>query len=213
MACPEATAHRCGCARRCRGDRAAGRVDRGTTGRHGCERDSGRIVQPNIHQDESTSPVSPTSTRRFTRSCPVRRHRSRACCSGRKRPRCASCNSSRMRAKSSQRCWVRRTRWYWAARPSSSIREGRAADIYYNSVFALNHKAELLWRYDKAHLVPFGEYLPLRPVLEKIRVIEARAGRWRFQRRPRSAHLRCAGVRHAGPAGLLRNHLRRKVAR
>jgi apolipoprotein N-acyltransferase len=45
---------------------------------------------------------------------------------------------------------------------------GHAPDIYYNSVFALDHTARLLWRYDKAHLVPFGEYLPLRPVLEKI---------------------------------------------
>ncbi len=46
--------------------------------------------------------------------------------------------------------------------------DGRTPDIYYNSVFALDHSARILWRYDKAHLVPFGEYLPLRPLLEKI---------------------------------------------
>lgn len=45
---------------------------------------------------------------------------------------------------------------------------GRAPDIYYNSVYGLNHQGELVWRYDKSHLVPFGEYLPLRPMLEKI---------------------------------------------
>jgi apolipoprotein N-acyltransferase len=39
---------------------------------------------------------------------------------------------------------------------------------YHNSVFALGSDGSLLWRYDKKHLVPFGEYLPLRPILERI---------------------------------------------
>ena len=34
-----------------------------------------------------------------------------------------------------------------------------------NSTFGLDPYAHLLGRYDKAHLVPFGEYLPMRPVL------------------------------------------------
>jgi len=34
-----------------------------------------------------------------------------------------------------------------------------------NSVFAMDAERELLGRYDKAHLVPYGEYLPMRPLL------------------------------------------------
>ncbi len=37
-----------------------------------------------------------------------------------------------------------------------------------NAVFAIDQRAELLGRYDKAHLVPYGEYLPMRPLLSAI---------------------------------------------
>lgn len=37
-----------------------------------------------------------------------------------------------------------------------------------NSLFALGPDARLIGRYDKAHLVPYGEYLPMRPVLSAI---------------------------------------------
>ncbi|WP_417613678.1 apolipoprotein N-acyltransferase [Parasphingorhabdus sp.] len=37
-----------------------------------------------------------------------------------------------------------------------------------NSVFAMDAQRELLGRYDKAHLVPYGEYLPMRPFLSAI---------------------------------------------
>ena len=37
-----------------------------------------------------------------------------------------------------------------------------------NSMFVIDPKARLLGRYDKAHLVPYGEYLPMRPILSAI---------------------------------------------
>jgi apolipoprotein N-acyltransferase len=37
-----------------------------------------------------------------------------------------------------------------------------------NSVFAVGPDAQLHGRYDKSHLVPYGEYLPMRPILSAI---------------------------------------------
>ena len=38
----------------------------------------------------------------------------------------------------------------------------------FNSVYVLSSDAVLRGRYDKAHLVPYGEYLPMRPILSAI---------------------------------------------
>ncbi|NNC73544.1 MAG: apolipoprotein N-acyltransferase, partial [Sphingomonadaceae bacterium] len=37
-----------------------------------------------------------------------------------------------------------------------------------NALYAMTAEGELIGRYDKAHLVPYGEYLPMRPLLESI---------------------------------------------
>jgi apolipoprotein N-acyltransferase len=45
--------------------------------------------------------------------------------------------------------------------------DGRGVAAY-NSVYVLTSQGRLIGRYDKAHLVPYGEYLPMRPVLSTI---------------------------------------------
>jgi apolipoprotein N-acyltransferase len=46
--------------------------------------------------------------------------------------------------------------------------DGRTLDGATNSVFAIAPGGRLIGRYDKAHLVPYGEYLPMRPLLSAI---------------------------------------------
>jgi apolipoprotein N-acyltransferase len=47
-------------------------------------------------------------------------------------------------------------------------RDGIHVDGAANSVFALAPGGKVIGRYDKAHLVPYGEYLPMRPLLSAI---------------------------------------------
>ncbi|HET9399009.1 MAG TPA: apolipoprotein N-acyltransferase [Sphingomicrobium sp.] len=46
--------------------------------------------------------------------------------------------------------------------------DGMVLDGATNSVFVLDKSARIVGRYDKAHLVPYGEYLPMRPLLSAI---------------------------------------------
>jgi apolipoprotein N-acyltransferase len=52
----------------------------------------------------------------------------------------------------------------------ASIFDRKSGDLVAatNSIFALGADTALHGRYDKAHLVPYGEYLPMRPLLEAI---------------------------------------------
>ncbi len=45
---------------------------------------------------------------------------------------------------------------------------GRTVDGATNSVFVMAPLGRIVGRYDKAHLVPYGEYLPMRPLLSAI---------------------------------------------
>jgi apolipoprotein N-acyltransferase len=47
-------------------------------------------------------------------------------------------------------------------------RDGVHVDRASNSVYALAPGGRIIGRYDKAHLVPYGEYLPMRPLLSSI---------------------------------------------
>jgi apolipoprotein N-acyltransferase len=47
-------------------------------------------------------------------------------------------------------------------------KDGRLIDGAANSVFVLGPNGRMVGRYDKAHLVPYGEYLPMRPLLSAI---------------------------------------------
>lgn len=51
-----------------------------------------------------------------------------------------------------------------AVQSSDGIHADRAA----NSIYALAQGGRVVRRYDKAHLVPYGEYLPMRPLLSAI---------------------------------------------
>ena len=47
-------------------------------------------------------------------------------------------------------------------------RDGIHADRAANSIYVLSQGGRVRGRYDKAHLVPYGEYLPMRPLLSAI---------------------------------------------
>jgi apolipoprotein N-acyltransferase len=57
-----------------------------------------------------------------------------------------------------------------------SIGFGPGSDEYYNSVFSVAPAGLVPWRYDKMHLVPFGEYVPLAGEIPALRPLVREVG-------------------------------------
>lgn len=68
----------------------------------------------------------------------------------------------------------------------------------HNSLYAMDATGALLARYDKAHLVPYGEYLPMRPLLEAIGLSRLAPGDIDFERGPGPQTLDLPGFGRAG---------------
>ena len=75
---------------------------------------------------------------------------------------------------------IRRCRPAAAAGSTFQSSDGRFADGATNSIYVLGRDGRILGRYDKAHLVPYGEYLPMRPLLSAIGLSRLAPGRPRF---------------------------------
>ena len=59
---------------------------------------------------------------------------------------------------------------------SPSFAENNGRLIYHNSAFLIDKTGRLVTRYDKAHLVPFGEYVPFKKYLPFVGKIVAQVG-------------------------------------
>ena len=75
--------------------------------------------------------------------------------------------------------------------------DGRA-DAAHNSLFVLAPDGRMLGRYDKAHLVPYGEYLPMRPILSAIGLSRLAPGDLDFLGGPGPRTLDLPGFGRAG---------------
>lgn len=77
--------------------------------------------------------------------------------------------------------------------------QGGRAIAARNSLFVLDDKARIIGRYDKNALVPFGEYLPFRPLMEAIGVSRLAPGALDFWPGPGARTLRLPGFEAVGP--------------
>ncbi|MBX3506645.1 MAG: apolipoprotein N-acyltransferase [Parvibaculum sp.] len=71
--------------------------------------------------------------------------------------------------------------------------------VFYNSLYVLNDKGEIVETYDKHHLVPFGEYVPLRHLLGRIGLRQLVQFQGSFEEGPGPRTLSVAGVPPLSP--------------
>ncbi|MET1112899.1 MAG: apolipoprotein N-acyltransferase [Allosphingosinicella sp.] len=76
--------------------------------------------------------------------------------------------------------------------------DGRDVTSATNSVFAIDRSGRILARYDKAHLVPYGEYLPMRPILSALGLSRLAPGDVDFDSGPGAQTLELPIVGKAG---------------
>ena len=67
-----------------------------------------------------------------------------------------------------------------------------------NSLFALAPDGRVLGRYDKAHLVPYGEYLPMRPLLSRLGLSRLAPGDMDFLAGPGPRNVTVPGIGQVG---------------
>ena len=63
-----------------------------------------------------------------------------------------------------------------------------------NSLYGIDATGRLLGRYDKSHLVPYGEYLPMRPLLSRIGLSRLAPGDMDFDSGPGPRGLTLPGI-------------------
>ena len=81
----------------------------------------------------------------------------------------------------------------------TGVRRDGGRNRYANSLFAIDARAEIVGRYDKAHLVPLGEYLPQRSLTEPLGLARLVPGEVDFTPGPGPQTLRLPGFLGVSP--------------